>query len=204
MLDFSYTNWGPYLFKSEAPKYIIDRLLIDGKKLIGQKEMRHFCYTPLSFLYNDDTKSWFINEIDIALESYRKGHIEYHGENYHGIIQEGRTINFELDELWINYMKPGDFNPRHNHLSDLSFVLFLDVPKELDEEQSKFKDRSDPPASLIFYYGSEARPQWATASKTFRPKAGEMFMFPSLLEHAVMPFESDVTRISVAGNISIT
>jgi hypothetical protein len=78
------------------------------------------------------------------------------------------------------------------------------VPKELDEEQSKFKDRSDPPASLIFYYGSESRPQWATASKTFRPKTGEMFMFPSLLEHAVMPFDSDVTRISVAGNISIT
>ena len=151
MLNISSTNWGPYLFKSEAPQYIIDRLLIDGKKLIGQKQMHQYCSRPLSFLYNDDTKSWFINEIDIALESYRQGHIEYHGENYHGKIQEDKYMNFQLDELWVNYMKPGDFNPRHFHDSDLSFILFLDVPKELDEEQSKFKDRSDPPASLIFY-----------------------------------------------------
>jgi hypothetical protein len=33
------------------------------------------------------------------------------------------------------------------------------------------------------------------------PKEGDLYMFPAQLRHFVLPFKSDVTRISVSGNI---
>ena len=39
-------------------------------------------------------------------------------------------------------MKAGDFNPLHTHGGDYSFVLFLDVPKQLEKEQEDFKGTS--------------------------------------------------------------
>ena len=33
------------------------------------------------------------------------------------------------------------------------------------------------------------------------PFTGDMFMFPAWLKHWVSPFKSDVTRISVSGNV---
>ena len=204
MIDFFYYHWGPYLLKTEVPQYIVDRLLIDGKNKLKSYNTELAGHLNNQFIYNDDTQFWFINEIAETLNAYRQGHIEYHGENYHGKIQEGRTTNFELDSLWVNYMKPGDYNPRHGHSGDLSFIIFLDIPNELHKEQSEFKGRGTPPASLTFHYTPEARPQWATTSKTFRPRTGEMFIFPALLEHTVIPFKSGVTRITVSGNINMT
>ena len=34
------------------------------------------------------------------------------------------------------------------------------------------------------------------------PRTGEMYIFPALLQHWVCPFKSDVTRISVSGNVA--
>jgi hypothetical protein len=35
-----------------------------------------------------------------------------------------------------------------------------------------------------------------------RPKEGDMFIFPAWMKHYVAPFYSDVTRISVSGNVA--
>ena len=38
-------------------------------------------------------------------------------------------------------------------------------------------------------------------SNKFFPEEGDMFIFPSHLEHWVYPFKSKVTRISISGNL---
>mgnify|MGYP003321597243 CR=1 FL=1 len=81
------------------------------------------------------------------LSVYRQGHCEYHGlENF--------EVKYELVDMWINYMKPGDFNPSHTHAEDLSFVIFLDVPKELDKDILEFVGTSRAPGSFCFNYVS--------------------------------------------------
>ena len=100
-------------------------------------------------------------------------------------------------------MKPGDFNPLHTHSGDYSFVLFLDVPKQLKEEQEKFKGTSAEPGSLLFEYTQQAKPRWATTGISVLPETGDFYMFPALLQHWVCPFKSKVTRISVSGNLRI-
>ena len=100
-------------------------------------------------------------------------------------------------------MQSGDFNPMHTHGADYSFVLFLDVPKQLQKEQEKFKGTSAAPGSLMFEFTQQAKPRWATTGTSIRPKTGDMFIFPALLQHWVCPFKSKVTRISVSGNLRI-
>ena len=195
-VDYSHINWGPYVIRTKIPDYIIKKLKAEGKKakvsynkyLAGQLDNQ--------FLYPPKIQQWFYNEIHPIITAYRKGHCKYHG------IEE---LNVELraDDLWVNYMQAGDFNPLHTHGADYSFVLFLDVPKQLKKEQENFKGTSAKPGSLLFEFTQQAKPRYATTGSTIIPETGDMFMFPAMLQHWVCPFKSKVTRISVSGNLRI-
>ena len=100
-------------------------------------------------------------------------------------------------------MQPGDFNPMHTHGGDYSFVLFLDVPKQLKKEQENYKGTSAKPGSLMFEFTQQAKPRYATTGTAVLPQTGDFYMFPALLQHWVCPFKSKVTRISVSGNMRI-
>ena len=100
-------------------------------------------------------------------------------------------------------MKPGDFNPVHTHGGDYSFVIFLDVPKELKKDQDAFEGTSAVPGSLMFEFTQQAKPKWAQTGQSFRPNTGDMIIFPALLQHWVVPYKSKCTRVSVSGNLEI-
>jgi len=198
MVNYFYYNWGPYLFKTETPQHIIDRLKIDGKKSKALYNDTLAGHLEHQYSYSLETRTWFAKEISEIMDAYLKGSIEYHGNT---LPRFDRKL--ELTSLWINYMKPGDFNPIHVHSSDYSFVIFLDVPSEIHQEANNFKGTDSKPGALQFRYGQPARPAWGTTENHFIPNTGDMYIFPALLEHIVAPFKSDVTRISVSGNYRI-
>ena len=195
-VDYSHINWGPFVMKTEVPNYIIKKLKTEGKKLKTSYNHQLAGHLDNQFLYSNNIQKWFYNEIHPILQTYRDSHCTFHGI---------KQLNVELqaDDLWVNFMKPGDFNPLHTHGGDYSFVLFLDVPKQLDEEIKNFKGTSAPPGCLLMEYGVHARPRWATTGTIVTPKEGDMYIFPALLQHWVCPFKSKVTRISVSGNLRI-
>ena len=195
-VDYFYFNWGPYLWSTELDKNIIDKLKFDGEKTKIDYNSTLAGHLDNQFGYDKSTQKWFEKQTKEILSVYRQGHCEYHGlENF--------EVEYDLIDMWINYMKPGDFNPIHAHGGDLSFVLFLDVPKELDEEIFSFEGTSSEPGCLTFQFANQARPQWATTKIHVVPKTGDLYIFPALLEHTVAPFKSDVIRISVSGNFQI-
>ena len=195
-VDYSHINWGPYVMKTKVPDYIIKKLKTEGKKTKTSYNFSLAGHLDNQFLYPTKVKQWFYSEIHPIIQAYRNGHCKYHG------IEE---LNVELraDDLWVNYMQPGDFNPMHTHGGDYSFVLFLDVPKQLKKEQENYKGTSAKPGSLMFEYTQQAKPRWATTGTAIKPQTGDFFMFPALLQHWVCPFKSKVTRISVSGNLKI-
>ena len=196
MIDYFYYHWGPYLFRTQPKKYIIDRLKVDGKKSKKSYNDSLAGHLKTQLAYSKETQQWFNNEMIPTLSAYRKGHCEYHGlENF--------EVEYDLIDMWINYMKPGDFNPTHVHSDDLSFVIFLDMPEEINKEIEDFVGTSIPPGCLNFRYGIQSRPSWARTGVDVTPTTGAMYIFPSLLEHTVVPFKSDVTRISVSGNFRV-
>jgi len=195
-IHYNHINWGPYVMKTQMPDYIIKKLLKEGKKQLGSYNHRLAGHLNSQFLYPKHIQQWFYDEIQPILVAYREGHCKFHG------LKE-LNIELQADDLWVNYMKPGDFNPKHTHGGDYSFVLFLDVPKQLKKEQDDFEGTSSKPGSLQFEYSQQARPQWATTGVSIEPQTGEFYMFPALLQHWVSPFKSKITRISVSGNMTI-
>ena len=197
-VKYGHINWGPYVMRTKLPDYIIKRLLKDGDKLRKEDSYNKKLAGHLNhqFLYKRETQNWFYKEINPILDAYREGHCKFHG------IQN-LPVELAFDDLWVNYMKPGDFNPMHTHGGDYSFVLFLDVPKRLKKEQEEFEGTSAKPGALLFEYTQQAKPRWATTGTHTTTETGDFFMFPALLQHWVAPFKSKVTRISVSGNLRI-
>jgi len=195
-VDYGHINWGPFVMRTKMPNYIIKRLLTDGKKLKETYNHRLAGHLDNQFLYSNKTQNWFYKEIQPILNAYRDGHCKYHGI-------DNLPVELSFDDLWINYMKAGDFNPIHTHGGDYSFVLFVDVPKKLTQEQIDYEGTSAKPGMLMFEFTQQARPKWATTGTIVQPQPGDFFMFPALLQHWVAPFKSKITRISVSGNMRI-
>ena len=195
-VDYSYINWGPFVMKTTVPKYIIKKLKAEGKKAKVSYNKSLAGHLDHQYLYPTDVQNWFYKEIQPILNAYREGHCKYHGK-------ENLQVELSFDDLWVNYMKPGDFNPIHTHNADYSFVLFLDVPKALVKEQEEFEGTSSQPGAIMFEYTQQAKPRWATTGVTSLPQTGELIMFPALLQHWVAPLKTKCTRISVSGNIRI-
>ena len=195
-VNYQHLNWGPYLMKTALPDYIIKKLKVEGRKAKTSYNYSLAGHLDHQFLYPLKVQQWFYNEIQPVIKAYRNGHCKYHG-------LEELNVEFRADDLWVNFMKPGDFNPLHTHGGDYSFVIFLDIPKELEKERDAFEGTSTKPGDLQFEYTQQARPRWATTGISIQPLANNMFMFPALLQHWVAPFKSKCTRISVSGNLRI-
>jgi len=195
-IKYTYMNWGPFVLKTKIPEYIIKELLTQGKKAKQSYNKSLAGHLKDQFLYPVNVQNWFYKEITPILQAYREGHCKYHGI-------ENLNVELSFDDLWVNYMKAGDFNPMHTHGGDYSFVIFLQVPDKLKQEMRDFEGTSAKPGMLMFEYTQQAKPRWATTGTAIAPETGDMYIFPALLQHWVAPFKSKIERISVSGNIRI-
>ena len=195
-VQYTHMNWGSFVMKYKMPDYIIKKLKAQGKKAKETYNHRLAGHLDNQFLYPVKVQQWFYKEIHPVIQAYRQGHCKYLG-------LDEINIDFSADDLWVNFMKAGDFNPMHTHTGEYSFVLFLDVPEKLKKEAKEFEGTSSKPGSLLFEYTQQQRPKWATTGTSILPETGDFFMFPAMLQHWVCPFKSKVTRISVSGNLRI-
>ena len=46
----------------------------------------------------------------------------------------------KVETTWVNYMKKTEFNPLHRHGGLFSFVIFIQIPYDLSEEDKVFPD----------------------------------------------------------------
>ena len=195
-VEYGNIPFGPYVMRTKIPEDIRKRLLTDGKKQLKSYHKKLAGHLDSQLKYDDETTGWFYRESSPIWQAYREG-----WSNWTGHPNEGIELN--AHDLWVNFMKPGDFNPVHTHGGDYSFVIFLDVPKKLIEEQDAFEGTSSKPGSLMFEFTQQAKPKWAMTGQAFRPRTGDMVIFPALLQHWVLPFKSKCTRVSVSGNLEV-
>jgi len=116
-----------------------------------------------------------------------------------------------LNDIWVNFQKKYEINPMHDHGGSISFVLYLKIPYDLEEERSLPHVRnSNTQLGPVFSFVYPAVPQYG---KKFSPVKehflrvdqnweGTMIIFPFWMQHMVYPFyTSDDYRISVSGNL---
>ena len=143
----------------------------------------------------DDDKQFFAENMNWVLQDYRTE------QNKTYLQQDIELPQYNLESLWINFMKNKESNPSHTHDGDLSFVLYLKIDETLIEENKEYKGKSAGPGSIYFEYGEAM--DGVKYSHGFFPVVNTMFIFPAKLRHSVNPFKSDSERISVSGNFRV-
>lgn len=107
-------------------------------------------------------------------------------------------VTYDLGPLgpWINFQQKHEYNPLHRHNGDLSAIIFIDIPKEIEEERL-YKRKNNLPScanGLVDFWCNDI--QWM-----FSPESKHILLFPSSLLHAVYPFSSNVKRVTMSFNL---
>ena len=116
-------------------------------------------------------------------------------------------INLFVDYIWVNYQKKYEFNPIHDHNGNISFVCWIQIPYNLEEELNleNCKNSNTSCNSLFSFlytnFFGEIMTEQLMINKNWE---GTIIFFNSKLKHMVYPFfTSDKYRISVSGNLKV-
>ena len=172
-----------------------------------------------------------IKEISNLIKPYISAYLITLTESYSLVVvdqyykfcnQERVTPYLNFDSIWVNFQQKGEYNPIHQHSGDISFIIYLDVPSVIYEEEND--SGGSPPGSVEFinslnqvtnqynnrhntlkdnYKAIKQNLFAPTNINTLSPTRGDIHMFPSWLNHQVQALKSDVLRTTVAGNIIV-
>lgn len=113
-----------------------------------------------------------------------------------------------LDSAWVNFQKKYEFNPVHNHTGVFSFVIWLDIPYDIEDEKKSdpARNSNEPCAgNFSFLYTNSLGHITPFNIACSKELSGTLLLFPAKLMHCVYPFyTSDNYRISVSGNFAQT
>ena len=188
-----YYHWGPYLHKAIVRTDVCNDLLARGLRSRTDHSANLAGVMKGEFLLAEEDRRHVETTLQGEFSNYARERSRYHQEQF-------RPISFHFNEVWINIMAAGDFNPPHTHYGgDISFVLYLQIPQGLQEEFESNRCNNAGPGSIEFSYGQPDT--WVTTSHVIFPAAGDLLIFPAGLIHFVSPFKTTGDRVSIAGNV---
>ena len=194
-IKYQVLQWGPCIVHLKISEEFQQKLLKGAEE--ARKENKDFRDNLAGIIkeeYAYENRADYVEEIAQFLTVYDEAYQKFKNEKYKV------KPEYLLNALWVNFMKKNEYNPPHDHSDFLSFVIFLKVPEEIKKEQENFIGNSAGPGSLSFLYGDGNRQ--SITYQSVKPEDRDIFIFPAWIKHYVAPFYSDVTRISVSGNIS--
>jgi|TARA_R100001079_G_scaffold110802_2_gene87557 uncharacterized protein (TIGR02466 family) len=194
-INYEVLRWGPCLVKTKITEEWRQLFLSEARASKKDFESRLAGMLKRQVEFRDS--SLFDKFFSDMFKMYDHALQDWTGDR--NIIAGGGEM-YNLESLWANFQGPGDFNPPHSHGGALSWVIYLQIPDELTEENKQYKGTSAGPGGITFSYGDG--PREVITYQTFLPQTGDMYIFPAWLQHWVYPFKSDVERISVSGNVT--
>ena len=122
---------------------------------------------------SEDILKWFYSIFDHYLKWNKTG-----------------KYNIDINSIWVNEMKAGDYNPVHIHqgklYTGLSSVMILKLPKDMGPELA----RPDQPMNGQLQIMGSASGQFVKADFSPRMKIGDFYIFPYDMRHLVYPFNN--------------
>ena len=98
-----------------------------------------------------------------------------------------QEYNMNINSIWVNEMKAGDYNPVHIHqgriFTGLSSVMILKLPKDYGPELA----RPDQPMNGQLQILGSVSGQFATMDYSPKMKIGYFYVFPYDVRHVVYP-----------------
>ena len=110
-----------------------------------------------------------------------------------------------ISDLWVNYQKKYEFNPPHSHSGVASFVIFINIPYDLSEDEKGFHGDGVVKTSKFEFLSPSNNHRGGVALDTLdvdKSFEGKVMFFRSDQMHTVYPFyTTDDYRITVSGNL---
>jgi hypothetical protein len=188
----------PGVLKSRIPASTFAELTKDLQKQVDNKPEK----------YNSRLAGQIETELQYKINGGFKDCIEQ------TFLEYRRRFDFYLDKdyiidynAWVNFQKKHEYNPLHFHYQDISWVIWIAIPYDLQEElnmpnvrESNYKTAS----KFQFVYNLLDGGTSSALLDIDKTWEGSLIMFPSYLKHQVYPFQtSDEHRISISGNIDV-
>jgi hypothetical protein len=159
--------------------------------------------TPVEF--NNRLAGAIAHEYKMEFSTDATRMIEFLGNEWHRKFSISRSDNIPntLVEAWINMQTKHEFNPLHDHEGILSWVIWVNIPYDLAEEDKVFpKIKTKDVSRFGFVYQDTLGAIKSQSLNIDKSWEGRMAIFPAKMKHHVAPFyTSDGIRISVAGNL---
>ncbi len=174
------------------------------KKLLNIKKVK-----ANDTLAGNMEEEYYLNEYTSILEKYIIDHafsyppLVTNINKTHKAFTENRPLT--LSNLWVNHQKKHEFNPIHNHSGVLSFIVFIQIPyliKDQDKISPGKYSNGNRAGRLAFL---EITPTGRIEHKVFdvdKTWEQSVLIFPAELNHIVYPFyKVNKPRITISGNI---
>lgn len=111
-----------------------------------------------------------------------------------------------ISNAWININKSGDYNTHHAHpISVISGSFYVSIPEEVKDAEAKIEFRRSREFDdyNMTNHLSDMDDIFKWSQMWYRPKNGDVVLFPSYLTHGVSPHFTNEDRISIAFNTMV-
>jgi uncharacterized protein (TIGR02466 family) len=190
----TFRAFGPTIGKSKLSKKIISTLnAYVNKSNISKKndyssklasQIKNEIKIP-KIIINKNLSKELIKNIKIYLE---KSHIKK--------IKEIKIIN-----LWVVRQFKNEYNPIHYHDGQLSGVGYLQIPKNMNQNNLVKNKKTKTNGTIDFINGQKNF--LSKSIYNLNPKLGDLLIFPNYLMHTAYPFNVDGERRSFSFNAEI-
>jgi hypothetical protein len=155
--------------------------------------------------WNLDSSIHIFNNYILNLINKNEMHLNYLSKERKKFNDENRAPLLQLSSFWVNFQKKYEFNPVHNHSGLFSFVIFVQIPYDLEKEIKEGPgslSNSNFTSCLQFHTTNILGRHYDETIYVDKSYEGGIYFFNAETMHCVYPFfTSDDYRITVSGNI---
>ena len=156
--------------------------------------------TPAHFKMRECNK--LLQEEVLGIGKVYQEQFDIHAKN---LTNTNNDLLIDASDIWVNYQKKGDYLPLHGHEGLLSWVLWVQIPYNIEDERlidNNGKGGNGNTSCFAFNYSDIACNLQSQIIPVSKKEEGTLLMFPSKLQHLCYPFyTSDGERISISGNL---
>ena len=132
--------------------------------------------------------------------------VDYLKSSYDPFFRNIEARHLEVRKSWIVSQYAGDYNPVHTHDALLSGILYLKVPKQIQDSFNTIQKNGNNglDGCLHFIFGNFHVPSLQNLGpRAICPRVGDMYIFPAYIMHTVYPFKGDGERRCIAFNVDL-
>lgn len=179
--------FGPLIAKTKLPSELIEKINLFADQHISETDSTEFML-PEEVVFKGTPS--LAETIGSLINDYVKE-------------AEGTQLDRAIYEVfWIVSQYQNTPSPVHFHSGDISGVLYLKVPDEIDPSQEERNYISGRKAGYLnFIEGNKQR--FSKSLLSVKPEVGDFYLFPGWLLHGAEPFMGKGERRSMAFNATL-